>query len=159
MSINANIIRQIIKRNKAFTLVSQGLVSLLFHVEPVIMSIMIHLTRIQESISFSQGIILVNSIIQNTPAQADVVVLKQKLGFLDDIGVVGTSYLCGYIKRNKDNILSKEGNKFKIDSVLWSIYANFTPMYNAFLAEFVDDSVAVEREKQAQMNRQGNVCQ
>ena len=94
------------------------------------MNTMIQLARIQESISHSQYIIIVNRIIQNNPAQADLVALKQKLGFLDYIGVVGTGYWCGFVKRDRDMIASKNSNNFDINCVWWSTYANFSQMYD-----------------------------
>ena len=56
---------------------------------------------------------LVNSIIKNTPAQADLIALQQYSGFLDDLGVIGTGYWRGFMKRNKDKIVSKKGKSLR----------------------------------------------
>ena len=104
-----NMICQRIKRCRSFTLVPQGHVLSLLPVEPTIASAMIQFARIRESIIPSQFIISANIIIKYTPVQANLFALKPNFGPLDNLGVGGTGYCHGFVKRNKDKIVREKG--------------------------------------------------
>ena len=110
IEINGAMICHRLKCNKAFTLISSGNLSPLLSIEPTIVSTIIQLSRILQSINLSQGLLLVNIIIDGTPAQADLVEWKLNICCNGDNMVkVGTGYLRGFREGNKDTFVSKKG--------------------------------------------------
>ena len=67
VTVTCDSMRQRVKRKKIITVVEHGNSSPLLPVEPTIVSTIIQLLRIRQSITPSQGIMLVNSIIDGTP--------------------------------------------------------------------------------------------
>ena len=93
VTISCESMRQRVKRKKIITVVDRGVPSPLLNIEPTIVSTIIQLSRIRQSITPSQGIMLVNSIINGTPAQADLINWKMKVGQTgENIGKIEIGY-------------------------------------------------------------------
>lgn len=51
------------------------------------------------------------------------------------------------MQRHGDKIQSKRSQKHSLDRTNWSIYANFSDMYDHNIEEMEDSGVAVQREE------------
>ena len=158
-SIKSDMVRQRIKNDRKFTTVAQGHSPPLAAIEPKIVNTVIQLARIRQSITPTQGQRLVNSIIEGTPAQNNLVAWKKKIGFNGELGQVGAGFWRGFMRRNKDKIVSRKGKKYELDRASWSTYANFAQMYDGVIIELVDANVAVERVTPSWMDRDGFECE
>ena len=153
IEIDGAMIRQRSKHNKAFTLTSLGHLSLLLSVEPTIINAIIQLSRIRQIINTSHGLLLENSIIDGTPAQADLVEWKLNIGYYgNNIGKLGTGYWREFREKN-NKFVSRNGLKFEIDRASWLTYANINQTYNIFMVEFMDANFSGKRDKQMYMDR------
>jgi len=153
-------IRQRIKHNKPFAVVEQGHLSPLLPIEPTIVQIIIQLSCIYQCNNPSQGLMLINSIIEGTPAQSDLIEWKLKIGcFRSDLGRAGAGYWRGFLKRNGNKIVSRKGLKYEINRAKWSTYAIFRKMYDGVIHEFAPAGISKERESPAWMDRMGNAVE
>ena len=133
-----------------------GHVSPLQSIKLTIIAIVIHMARIRQSLCPYEGLRLVNSLIKNTNIQNEVVAWKEKYSN-NNLPTVGLGYWSRFMKRNKDKIVSKRVQRYKLNRQKWITYANFVHIYSHCIEEMVDAGVAV-LEEPVWMNREGVEC-
>ena len=153
--ITQHSIRRRIERKKVFV-TQTGLSSPLLALENTIVTLLIQMGRIRQCLSPSQSLQLVNSLIDGTKAQQDLIQWKTK--YTNNIGTsVGKGYWRGFMRRNGNKICSKRGAKYELDRASWSTYANFTDMYDHIIEEMVDAGVAIKLDAPVWMNKEGEI--
>ena len=106
-----------------------GQVSSLAAIEPLIVGIILQMARIRQCLIPSKGLALINSIIEGTLVQNKLKKWKGK-NTPNCVGMVGKGYWRSFLKRHKNQIVSKRGQKYELNRQNWTTYANFTNMYN-----------------------------
>lgn len=144
INIPESTIHQRAKRGNILSNGCGGHVSPLTPLEPSFVSTIIQPARIRQCITPSQGLKLINSVIEGTLVQEDMLKFKLKCCSNRD-GMVGLSYWYTFIQRNSHLIVSKKGQKSEIAWISWSIYHNFNQMYSGIREEMVEAKVSTER--------------
>ena len=157
VNISPSAIRQRYYRKKEVCHHVAGHISPLEKIEPTVISIIIHMGRIRQSLSPSQGLRLVNSLIKGTEIEKELVQWKQKFSN-NNSPSVGNGYWARFMKRNKDKIVSRRGQRYELNRQKWTTYSNFVHMYNHCINEMVDAGVAVKLDDPVWMNRAGKEC-
>ena len=134
-----------------------GQVSPLAEIEPIVVGIILQMARIRQCLNPSKGLALVNSIIEGTKVQDNLKKWKQK-NTPNSTGTVGQGYWRSFLKRYKNQIVSKRGQKYELNRQNWTTYANFSNMYNHAIDAMVDAGLAVKLREPVWMDRNGNVC-
>ena len=62
------------------------------------------------------------------------------------------------MKRYKNQIVSKRGEKYELNRQNCNTYAKFSNMYNHAIDAMVDAGLAIKLDESVWMNRNGNVC-
>ena len=125
-------VRQRLKRGKTFAS-HRGHTSPLLGFEPAVLTTIKQMCRIRQSLTPTQGIALVNSMIIDTDEQRQLVEWKHTNSHVNDdvtlTGQVGKGYWQLFMKRNRSKIRSTRGQKYELDRSTWTTYANFSDMY------------------------------
>ena len=155
------IIRQREWRKRTFITSVDGLVSPLLAVEPKVVSIILQMCRIRQSLTPAQGLSLVNSVIHGTQTQKDLIQWKTRYSHTDGDaavdGQVGYGYWQRFRKRNEDKLVSKRGQKYELDRQSWTTYANFQSMYSHVEDEMVDADVVEKLPEPSWLDMEGNI--
>ena len=72
--------------------------------------VMVKMAKMRQALSPSEGISLINNLIEGTQAQKDLIAFKEKCLF-GDSSAVGVGYWRGFKKRNEHLICSKKRRK------------------------------------------------
>ena len=139
--IDKPLIRQRMKQNIFVSVGHAGLSSPLTKIEPEIVETLIQLSKMRQSLTPSQSVKLINSMITGTDIQQKLISFKQKYSHGGD-GTVGVGYWNGFKKRNADKIVSKRGQKYELDRDNWTTYSNFLQMYDQIYEEMEEAGVA-----------------
>ena len=115
-------------------------------IEPEIVSVLIQMARIRQSLTPSQAIQLINSMIVGTSVQRELVKFKDKYSHGGEGGCVGQGYWAGFKKRNWHLILLKQGQKYELDCASWSTYSNFSQIYRQVYEQMVEVKLAIEMD-------------
>ena len=91
-----------------------GQVSPLTEIETIVVGIILQMARIRQCLNPSKGLALVNSIIEGTKVQDDLKKWKQK-NTPNSTGTVGKGYWRSFMKRYKNQIVSKRGAKYELN--------------------------------------------
>ena len=109
-------------------------------------SIILQMCRIHQSLTPTQGLSLVNSVIHGTQIQKDLIEWKTRYSYTDGDaavdGQVGYGYWQRFRKRHDDKLVSKRGQKYELDRQSWTTYASFQSIYSHVEDEMVDAGVA-----------------
>ena len=65
---------------------------------------------------------------------------------IEELGQVGYKYWFNFKARNLDNIITRRGENFEMDTSSWTTYQNVTHIYFRFLDEMENAKVAVGLE-------------
>ena len=160
VDIKPSTIKKRILRGNIFSEGVGGHRSPLLPLEPVFVSAIVQMARIRQSLTPSQGLALVNGMIEGTREQANLISFKEKycISTEEDMGKVGRGYWRGFRKRNNHLLVSKRGQKYELDRSMWSTYANFKQMYDQVGDELVDAGVARKLETAVWMDKSGVEC-
>ena len=90
-----------------------GQVSPLQRIEPIIVNIIVQMARMRQCLTPSKGLLLVNSLINGTRIQGELVAWKEK-NTPNDTGTLGRGYWVNFMKRNKSKIIGKRGQKYEL---------------------------------------------
>ena len=82
-------------------------------IESEIISVLIQMDRIRQSLTPSLSIHLINSLINGKSIQIELMVFKEKYSHKEN-GSVGQRYWTGFKKRNRHLIRSKRGQKYEL---------------------------------------------
>ena len=75
----------------------------------------------------------------------------------EDLGKIGRSYWCGFLKRNQHKIRSKKGKRYDLDRSNWTTYLNFKDMYDNIDDILVNESkIAEYLPEPVWMDKEGN---
>ena len=157
-SISPCAIRKRVKRNSLINRhLAGGQVSPLERIEPIIVSIIVQMARMRQCLTPSKGLLLVNSLISGTKIQEELVEWKQR-NTPNFTGTVGRGYWRQFMRRNKDKIVGKRGQKYKLNRQNWTTYNNFVQMYSHIIDELVGAGLAVKLDEPVWMDRDDNTC-
>jgi hypothetical protein len=139
----------------------RGPTSPLAAVEPLIADMCIQRARMGQPLSQSEGILLVNSIIDGTIHQAklrqyQIEVLKMSFD-AGNIGFAGSAYWRNFKERNKDLLDSGVAVAQAACRKEWSSYLNFTQMYNLVYDQMKQAGVLEDLEEPVWMNLAGDI--
>jgi len=134
-----------------------GQVSPLLKIEPAIVSIIVQMARMRQCLNPSKGLLLVNSLIEGTKIQEELIEWK-KTNTPNCTGTVGRGYWRKFMRRNKSKIVGKRGQKYELNRQNWTTYNNFVQMYDHIIDEMMDAGLAVELDEPVWMNRKGEIC-
>ena len=134
-----------------------GQVSPLQKIEPIIVNIIVQMARMRQCLTPSIGLLLVNSLISGTNIQRELVKWKQT-NTPNFTGTLGRGYWVNFMKRNRNKIVGKRGQKYELSRQNWTTYNNFVQMYNHIIDELVDAKLAVKLDNPVWMNRSGEEC-
>ena len=134
-----------------------GQVSPLQKIEPIIVNIIVQMARMRQCLTPSKGLLLVNSLISGTNIQRELVKWKQT-NTPNFTGTLGRGYWVNFMKRNRNKIVGKRGQKYELSRQNWTTYNNFVQMYNHIIDELVDAKLAVKLDNPVWMNRSGEEC-
>ena len=157
IKISPSAIRQRLYRKKPICHHVAGRISPLESIEPTVISIVIQMARIRQSLSPSEGLRLINSLIKDTKIEDDLVYWKKKFSN-NTSPTVGLGCWSRFMKRHKDKIVSKRGQRYELNRQKWTTYSNFVHMYNHCINKMVNAGVAVELDTPVWMDRAGNEC-
>ena len=87
------------------------------------------MARVWKCLTPSQGVALVNSMIEGTKIQTKLMKFKKKYSQGSNLGRVGEGYWAGFMKRQVHLLVSKRKQKYDLNRSTWSTYANFVQMY------------------------------
>ena len=132
-----------------------GLYSPLCSIKPQLVKILIQMAKIWQCLTPTEAIQLINSLIDGTQVQKDLVEFKKKYSHGKD-GTVGYGYWRHFKKRNKHLIRSKRDAKYELNCANWSTYANFKQMYDQVYEQMEDAGAAVKLSLPRWMDRVGN---
>ena len=117
------------------------------------------MSKMKHSLKTSESIQLINSLIDATEYQTQLIEWKTKHNTYHredkDLGKIGRSYWKGFLKRNKHKIRSKKGKRYDLDRSNWTTYLNFKDMYDNIedilvneskIAEYLPESVWMDKD-------------
>ena len=134
-----------IKRKHLF---GEGNHSPLLHIEHQIVSLLICMSKPKRSLKTSDAIMLINSLIDATDYQTQLIEWKRKHNTFaendESLGKIGRKYWKGFLKRNEFKIRSKKGKKYDLDRSNWTTYLNFADMYDHIEEVLVHESKIAE---------------
>ena len=158
VDISEACVRQRYKKARLFLEDSKtGPISPLRACEMEFVQVLIQMAKMRQSLSPSQGICLINSMIDGTQTQQDLIEFKDKNSHGGN-GTVGIGYWKGFKKRNEHLIVSKRGGKYELDRDKWTTYSNFYDMYNHIYDEMIDAKVASIYDDPMWQDSDGNPC-
>ena len=140
-NISPEAIRKRVQRNSLENHhLAGGQVSPLQKIEPIIVSIIVQMARMRQSLTPSKGLLLINSLIKGSKIQDELIRWKNN-NTPNCIGTVGIGYWSKFMKRHKDKIVSKRGQKYELNRQNWTTYNNFVQIYNHIIEELVNAGV------------------
>ena len=121
----------------------------LLPVENEFVSLILCMSKIKRALTVSEGLRLINELIDGTEIQQQLIAwkIKRKIYCHNeiDLGRVGTSYWRGFLNRNSSQIKSKVARKFAFDRSNWTTYLNFRDMYLHIKDVMINDSKIAEK--------------
>ena len=145
------------KRGKLVTTrTTGGLYSPLIEMEPAVVNIIIQMARIRVCLRPSDGVRLINSMLNSTGLQKKLMEWKRKYSHHGtNISIVGQGYWKSFMHRNKHLIVSSKGQKYELNRANWTTYQNFSQMYEVIEQEMITAGVAVMLPEPVWMNAKG----
>ena len=74
--------------------------------------------KICQYLTPTQGISLVNSMIEDTDNQKDLIAFKEKYSHKSSLGTIGNGYWTGFMNHNRGKVSSSRGQKYELDRAL-----------------------------------------
>ena len=124
--------------------------------------ILLSLADIGVPLSMGQGMALIQSLIQGTPAQSKLIDLQRKIiagrktspKNPTSLGKVSRSYYYGFLSRFNDILESNKGRRFELNRTKWTNYRNFLHMYMDVEKLMVDARLATKLDEPVWVNEQ-----
>ena len=138
--------------------VGGGQISPLLRMEPTVAEIILRIGRIHQCLTPSKGLQLVNSLINGTKLQQELIAWKKRLNSNNEAGIVGRGYWRKFMKQNRDKIDIKLGQKYELNMQNWTMYSNFVHMYDHCIKEMIEAGVAKRLDEPVWMDRYRNIC-
>ena len=133
-----------LSRIRRSNLCANGNDSPLILIEPKIVELVICMSKLKRSLNCSEGLRLINELIDGTPIQERLIEWKkqQNIHYLseDDSGKVGPRYWLSFMKRNRHVLRNKPGRRYSVNRSDWTAYINFRNMYLHIQEILVNDS-------------------
>ena len=127
-------------------------------IEPIIVDIILQMTMIGQCLTPSKALRLINDLIDSTNVQQDLIEWKRGNTSNGD-GKVGKGYWYGFLKRHRDKLVSRRGQKYELNRQNWTTYSNFVSMYSHIIHEMLEAGVAEPLHEPIWMDSKGNICQ
>ena len=113
-------------------------------IEPKIVELVICMSKLKRSLNYSEGLRLINELIDDTPIQQWLIEWKKKqnIHYLseEDLGKVGPRYWLSFMKCNRHVLQNKPGRQYSVNRSDWTTYINFRNMYLHIQDALVNDS-------------------
>ena len=139
----------VLSRIRRNNLSGDGHYTPLLPVENKIVELIVCMSKLKRSLKASEGLRLVNELIDGTLIQQRLIDWKDKMNIysnsLEDRGKVGMSYWRSFMHRNSHIIRSKPGCQFSVDRSNWSNYLNFRDMYLHIMEVLTNESKIATR--------------
>ena len=154
--------RSRIRREKLFPN-GIGCKSPLIDVEPKFIEIILSMSDIGCPVSVGETICLLQSLINNTPAQERLKDFQRKIFHArghydvaeDYLGTITKNYYYGFMRRYQHIIQSSRGRRFEVARQNWTNYTNFSNMYIDIERMLVESKLAITLPEPFWMNREG----
>ena len=151
-------IRSRVKNRRISVLQSHpGPQSPLIEYEMDFVKIITQMARMRECLSPSECVALINSMIDGTHAQKNLIEWKKKSTF-GESGEASVCYWKAFKRRNGHLICSKRGQKYELDRDKWTTYHNFASMYTHDYEAMEDAGIAKVLDLPVWMDKDGNLC-
>lgn len=131
-------------------------------IEPFVVETCIRLANMGAALTKDQVLALVNSFIEGTEMRNDFINFKAKRKLYcnqSDTAVVGEGWYQGFMRRNSNKIIRKQGRIKDIKRHTWCVYERFESMYDSVYSQMVKSNVAKELENEVLLDRNGNVVE
>jgi hypothetical protein len=149
---------------------SSGNKSPLHEIEPHIVTLILALADTGNPITVGHALPLINSLINGTQYQLNVIEWKKKhrLDYNkegeklsnDELGQVGVGYWRQFLKRHKNLLHTNKGRLFELNRTKWTKYSNFRDMYLNVEEHMIKAKVAEALPEGKWMNKTGEeVCE
>jgi hypothetical protein len=118
-------------------------------VEEALVQICIQMGKICQPLSCTEAIALMNDMVENTKTKQKLIEFhdSRKLGTYGfEKGQVTTGWWRGFLRRRKDKLVTKRGEKIALNRSDWATLPNIWQMYKVIYNEMVDANVAVALE-------------
>ena len=134
-----------------------GTASPLQKYEGEFVSTIVQMAKMCKSLSPSESISLIDSMIKCTNAEPELVKWKRKYSSGND-GTICIGYWQAFKKRNAHLIYSKRGQKYELDRNKWTTYTNFDQMYDHVYEAPEDANFAVKLDTPVAQDANGERC-
>jgi hypothetical protein len=137
-----------------------GLDTPLAEIEPSLVEIILCMSKLRQSLTTNQITQLVNSCIDGTVHQRNLIAFKkrQKIDQTDDkLGKVGVNYTRGFLTRWGHVLSVGKPRKFELDRSKWAKYSNFKHMYDCIEDALVTCGLAEKFDEPVWMDKMGNI--
>ena len=148
-------IRRRVRRKSTFV-THRGPASPLAAIELTVVKIIIQMARIRQSLTQAKGLALVNSLINGTDLQKELIKWKSN-NTTNSVGSVGSKYWKNFMTRHNNKIRSKRGKKYSLDRSNWTTWSNFDDMYRHNYHEMEIAGVAKRLDEPVWKDRQGRI--
>ena len=150
----------VLSRVRRGNLNGDGNASPLLAIEPKIVELVICMSKLKRSLNCSEGLRLINELIDGTLIQQKLIEWKKKRKIQssspEDLGKVGRKYWQSFMKRNYHVLRNKAGRRYSVNRSDWTAYINFRNMYLHIQDILVNDSkIAHLLPKPVWMNEKG----
>ena len=133
-----------LSRIRRSNLKATGNDSPLIAIEPQIVELAICMSKLKRSLTCSDGLRLVNELIQGTEIQQRLIKWKKfkkiQCSSPSDLGKVGKQYWKAFLRRNRHVLRNKLGRRFSVHRSNWTTYLNFWDMYLHIQQVLINDS-------------------
>ena len=126
-------------------------------IEPIMVEIILQMARIRQCLTPSRALRLINDLIDGTKIQQDLIKWKET-NTCNGHGKVGKGYWYGFLKRHRDKLVSRRGQKYELNRQNWTTYSNFANMYCHITHEMLEAGVAEPLPEPVWMDLDGSVC-
>ena len=143
--------------NQRLIVTSMGPRSPMADVEPVLVDLIIKMSRIRRCLTPTQCLHLANDLVKGTETEKEVIKFKEKQYHRRYTSAsLGPSYWNGFKSRWGNRICSKRGQKFALDRSSATTFTNISKMYDEVYEALVECGVASQLNTPVYMDREGN---
>lgn len=151
--IKRSTVKKRIQRNKTVVDAHEkkgGVDTPLADIEPIIVEMVLCMSKMRQPLTSTEIIQLVNSSIEGTEYQQKLIDFKKtyKINQTEDkMGQVGRTYIAGFMKRWGHLLSSTKAQKFELDRSKWTQYSNFKQMYDCIEDALITCGLAEKLEE------------
>jgi len=142
-------VKSIRKRTKPIVLTQQGCETLMYQVEPQLVTLILAMAQARRCLQASECISLANDLIKGSDLEKKIIERKKKIMevYDDDTPVLGKKYWQLFNRRWKHKLVSRRGQKFAIDRSNSLTYRNVKKMYDDVYSALVESGNAIKTQQ------------